>query len=64
MPTDYDKSRRIGSILTDASVLITGFTQLGDDFLWDTLPVDVNQGAPGTSARTKSRASEALPSGK
>jgi hypothetical protein len=38
MPTSYDKKRRIGSIKTNASSQILGFIQLGDQFLWTTLP--------------------------
>ncbi len=44
--------RRIGSVLTDGSANILGFTQVGDEFLWDD-PVEdinlVNQGATAIS---------------
>jgi hypothetical protein len=41
LPTNYTKKRRIGSIKT-ASSAILAFTQLGDEFLWQTLVIDVN----------------------
>jgi hypothetical protein len=53
MPANYTKKRRIGSIKTDASSHVLGFTQLGDQFLWATdLGYDVYNGggvavAPG-----------------
>jgi hypothetical protein len=34
LPTSYTKKRRIGSIKTDSSSHILGFTQLGDRFYW------------------------------
>ena len=49
MPTDYDKSRRIGAVLTDGSANIMGFTQEGDHFLWDDPPLDINSTTLGTS---------------
>ena len=33
LPTNYTKSRRVGSVLTDGSANILGFSQVGDDFL-------------------------------
>jgi hypothetical protein len=38
MPANYTKKRRIGSIKTDTSGNIFGFSQLGDQFLWTTQP--------------------------
>lgn len=35
MPTNYDKQRRIGSVLTDGSANIVAFLQSGDEFVWD-----------------------------
>ncbi len=34
-PAAWDDYRRIGSVLTDSSSNILGFTQHGDEFLWD-----------------------------
>jgi hypothetical protein len=36
------KYRRIGAVLTDGSANILGFTQVGDEFLWDDPPLDIN----------------------
>ena len=41
--------RRIGSVLTDSSSNILGFTQFEDEFIWDTQIVNVNGTALGTS---------------
>lgn len=49
-PTDYTRKRRIGSVLTDGSANIIGYTQNGDDWLWDDPVVDFDDAAPGTSA--------------
>ena len=48
MPTDYDKRRRIGSVLTDGSANIIAFTQEGDEFLWNSPPLDIDT-TQGTS---------------
>lgn len=40
MPTDYTKKRILGSIYTDGSANIIGFSQFGDEFLWDSPPLD------------------------
>ncbi|WP_284310959.1 hypothetical protein [Labrys miyagiensis] len=53
MPGGYTARRRIGSILTNGSSQITKFFQLGDEFLWDVPPIDVNATNPGTSAITR-----------
>lgn len=39
MPANYDRKRRIGSFRTDGSSQIIGFTQVGDNFVWD-VPVN------------------------
>jgi hypothetical protein len=44
LPTNYTKKRRIGSIKTDASAHILGFSQLGDQFLWTTQPTTWDPG--------------------
>ena len=49
----FTKYRRIGSVLTDASSNILGFSQAGDEFLWDDPPLDVTAANPGTSAVTR-----------
>lgn len=46
----YSKYRRIGSVLTDGAANIIGFTQIGDYFLWDDPPLDVNVANPGVAA--------------
>lgn len=50
MPATFTLSRRIGSIFTDATPNIIGFTQTEDEFLWDVPRLDVNTAAPGTVA--------------
>lgn len=40
--TSYTEYRRIGSVLTDGSSNILGFTQKGNFFLWDDPPLDIN----------------------
>ncbi|PCJ24095.1 MAG: hypothetical protein COA96_10140 [SAR86 cluster bacterium] len=53
MPTGYDKKRRIGSVLTDGSANIIGYTQTGDEFLWDTPILDINVTFPPNTAVTR-----------
>ena len=50
LPTNYTKSRRVGSVLTDGSANILGFSQVGDDFLWDVPVNDYNAASTGTAA--------------
>jgi hypothetical protein len=52
--TDHSASsyRRIGSVLTNGSANIIGFTQDGDEFLWNIQVEDVDTSNPGTSAVT------------
>jgi hypothetical protein len=38
MPGNYSKKRRVGSIKTNASSQIIGFSQVGDQFLWNNTP--------------------------
>lgn len=52
MPTNYTRSRRIGSIKTNGSSQWTLFRQNGDEFLWDTAVQDINTSSLGTSAVT------------
>lgn len=40
MPTGYTVKRRIGSFATGSTGQVTPFTQLGDDFLWVTTPIN------------------------
>ena len=46
------KYRRLGSVLTDGSANIIGFTQVGNEFLWDNPPADIS-GAQPASALTR-----------
>lgn len=50
MPASYDKKRRIGAVLTDGAANIIAFSQLGDEFLWDDPPLDINASTSSTSA--------------
>lgn len=51
--TGGSKYRRIGSVITDGSANILGFTQKGDWFVYDTPPaLSVNDATPGTTANT------------
>ena len=50
MPASYNKKRRIGSILTDASSHILGFHQLGDQFLWNAAVSNFTNAGMTTSA--------------
>jgi len=40
-PSGYSKYRRVGSVLTDGSSNIIGYSQKGDEFLWDAPPADI-----------------------
>jgi hypothetical protein len=44
IPANYTYYRRLGSVLTDGSANILGFSQFGDEFLWDDPPQDLNDG--------------------
>lgn len=50
--SSYTYYRRIGSIKTDGSSLITKFFQHGDVFRWDVIKQDAGSTNPGTSAVT------------
>lgn len=52
MPSNYDRKRRIGSIIRSAAAIL-GFIQDGDDFALKTSIIDVNATNPGTSAVTR-----------
>ena len=52
MPTDYDKSRRIGAFLTDGTPEILAFTQNGDEFLFDVVMVDSTAATVGQADQT------------
>lgn len=49
IPSGYTSYRRIGSVMTDSSANITGFSQFGDEFLLKT-PIFNLTTNPGTSA--------------
>jgi hypothetical protein len=48
MPTNYDRKRRIGSVVRSSGT-IQAFTQRGDEFFWKSPVIDVNATNPGTS---------------
>ncbi len=50
LPTNYSKSRRIGSVFTDGSANILKFFQYGDDFMYDICALDFNITNPGATA--------------
>lgn len=52
MPTNYDKKRRIGAVLTDGSSNIIAYLQVGDRFYWDSPVQDYVADNPGTAAIT------------
>ena len=52
LPTNYDRTRRIGSVLTDSSANILAFSQFGDEFLWVNPIIDFS-GTIGATAETK-----------
>lgn len=52
MPTNYDRKRRIGSIVRE-SAAIRAFVQDGDVFQWSSPPLDVNAASSGSSAVTR-----------
>jgi len=53
LPTNYTLSRRIGSLKTNGSAQWTAFTQVGDEFIWSNMVLDVSAANPGTSAVTR-----------
>lgn len=46
MPTNYDRKRRIGAVLFDATPDILAFHQFGDEFFWKSRIQDVNTTTP------------------
>lgn len=52
MPTNYDRKRRIGSIIRNGGN-IAGFSQFGDEFLLTSSSAVVSETNPGTSAVTR-----------
>lgn len=52
MPTNYDRKRRVASFVRSGGTIL-GFTQNGDDFLWNATVVDIVDTSPGTSAKTR-----------
>lgn len=56
MPAGYEARRRVGSFLTNGSSQIVVYSQAsltGDEFLWDSAVIDVDDDNPGTSAVTR-----------
>ncbi|UFS83216.1 hypothetical protein LPB79_13260 [Rhizobium sp. T136] len=51
MPTNYDRKRRIGSIIRKSAAIIA-FSQRGDQFLFSTVQEDISQANPGVVALT------------
>ncbi len=51
LPTNYTLFRRIGSMLSDGSANWVLFSQNGDEFLWSTVPTEIN-GAPSITTAT------------
>ncbi len=49
MPTNYDKKRRIGAVKRGTAANFA-FTQVGDEFLWNDPPLDIDVSNPGTAA--------------
>jgi len=50
-PAGYTPFRRLGSVLTDGSSNLLGFTQFWNYFLWDDPPQDIDDSTLGTSAQ-------------
>lgn len=50
LPANYTLFRRIGSMKTNGSAQWVLFSQVGDEFLWDTPTVDINTGSLSTTA--------------
>lgn len=63
MPTNYNKKRRIGAVLTDSVANIIAFTQIGDEFLWKDPPLDIDVTNPGTAAVLRSLSVPSLSGG-
>jgi hypothetical protein len=52
IPVAYDQYRRIGSVYNDAGGDLAGFTQIGDEFLWDVQYQNSDTNNPGTAPVT------------
>ncbi len=52
MPANYDRKRRIGSIIRSSGAILA-FSQSGDQFLWKSPPMDWNVTNPGTASATR-----------
>lgn len=52
MPSNYDRKRRIASIVRSGGSIL-GFNQDGDDFIYNNTILDVSDTSPGTSAKTR-----------
>jgi len=52
LPATYTQARRIGSVITDSSSHILGFSQFGDEFLLNSPVNNVTTSALGTTATT------------
>jgi len=53
LPSDYTKSRRIGSFRTNDSSQILAFSQRGDEFLWNVAKNDANNSSVKTDMRVQ-----------
>jgi hypothetical protein len=51
LPANYTVFRRIGSVLTDGSSNFRAMSQRGDDIMWETPPLDINDATLGTTAK-------------
>jgi hypothetical protein len=52
MPAGYSYKRRLGAVLTNGSSNILAFTQVGDQFIWSSVPADISDATLGTSAKS------------
>lgn len=50
MPGGYSYKRRIGAVRTDGSANVLGFTQNGNEFIWDTPPLDESLASGSTTS--------------
>ncbi len=52
MPTNYTLKRRIGSVKTDGASQMIGYTQTGDQIIWNTMVADASNAAVTSVSRT------------
>lgn len=52
MPSDWTAKQCLGAVMSDGSAVLRPFIQNGADFLLKTALLDLNDGAPGTNAKT------------